>query len=137
MAWPPPASSSPGLPRRAHRRAQVHPRLRAAGALADARRVQPDHQGGAAEALAQAAGDHAHHAGVPVGPGHHQHGGVGVAGELGLGLAGGGVQRLGLHRLALAVERVELGGQGAGLVRIVGGQQAQPQVGAPDPARPR
>ena len=121
--------------RRLHRAAQVDPGLRAAGALADVgRAVEAHHHHRLAIAFAQAAGDDADHAGVPVflGDDDGRRVGIEVAGRL----DGGDrlVEDAPFDVLALGVQAVELNRQRARLLRIVGGEQPRAEVRATDAA---
>ncbi len=67
---------------------------------------------------------------MPLRTGHQHHG---MAGGNLLGRRQhSGVEHVGLHNLALAVHRIELGGDGAGVHLVVAQQQAQAQVGLAD-----
>ena len=110
--------------------AEVDARDRAARALALAG-IEPDHHGGAAEALLQPRRDDADDARMPAlagGPGQRA---VGAAGEH-LRLGRGEHPRLDVA--ALGVQPVEPLGERRRLVRVVGGEQPRPEVGGADPA---
>ena len=84
-------------------------------------------------ALGDPRGDDPDHAGMPAVGGQHERGGVGAGGarlgDLPLGLE----QDPRLHVAALDVDRVELGGHGAGAVEVRREQQLEPRVGAVQP----
>ena len=120
----------PAVLRGKHRRAEIDAGDRAARALAEPVLAERDDDRGPAQPLLQAAGDDADHAGMPAGRGDDRDGAIALR----------GAQRLrrladrGLDRAALLVEPVELGGDRRGLVRILGGQQADAEIGLADPA---
>ncbi len=118
---------------RHHRPPEVHARLGAARALADAGdRIQADHDHRSAIALAQASGDDADHARVPALARDHQRRRRGMAGRF------DGLHRLFLHLaldlLARGVQGVQLLGQGQGFGGVVGRQKTGAQVRPADTA---
>ena len=88
--------------------------------------------GGAVEPLAQAACDDADDAGMPALAGDQKDRAAGIG--LGLALAQSRIEDVGLDGLALAVDGVEGLGHRARFVGVVAQQQAQTQIGLPDPA---
>ena len=134
MAWPPPLRRRPVGHRLAHRAAEIDARDRAAGAGADAARLERDGEGRPSEPLLEARGDEADHAGMPAFGGGDDDGALLLDAErghgLGLGLRHGGE----LDRLALAVEAVELGGEARAFGRIVLHEQIDAERGATDAA---
>ena len=108
--------------------AEVHPLHGPAGALDGAAAAGPG-EGGAVLPLLDAPGHDAHHAGMPALAVDEQHGAAGF----GLAVRGGvgGVHHRGLQGLALVVDRIQPGRQGAGL-------EPGPRSAAGEgPARPR
>ena len=130
MAWPPPAMSRPlslaastAAPRSTPliERPEPLPMPSSSSAMTIA---------GRPKLLLEPAGDDADHARMPAAAGDDDHGA--------LACACGAARRLladqHLDRAALLVEPVELGGDGARFLGILGGQQAHAEVGLADPA---
>ncbi len=111
------------LPRRLNGAAQVHARLRPARPLAQTRhRIQPDDDHRLAPAFAQAPGDDADHAGVPVLTRDDDQGCLVGVGAGRLDAADGGLRHGAFDLAARQVQGVQLQRQGLGLCRIVGRQ---------------
>ena len=123
-----------GLDRGDHRAAEIDARHRAAGAGAGAVGRERDGEGRALEALAQAGGDEADDAGVPVGRGEDQDRRPLAAADLGLGGAVGLLDRLELDALALGVELVEPRGDDQRRVLVVEAEQPRAERGVADAA---
>src|SRR6185295_17320155 len=113
-----------------HRGAEVDARYRAARTLADAVLAERDDDRRAVQFLLEPAGHDADHAGMPAGRGDERDGAVRLAG----GERFGGLADGGFDAPALLVEPVQLGGDGLGLGRILGGEQAHAEVRLADPA---
>src|SRR5690606_18764197 len=107
----------------AHHAAEIEAADRAAGAGALAGGIEGDGEGGPAESVLEARGEQADDARMPALAGRQDDGGAfaGAVFRLRLGLRLG--QHGSLHRLALAVEIVELLCDSLGLARLVDGEK--------------
>ena len=118
--------------RLAHQPAEIEAGDRAAGAGADAVRVEGDGEGRAARMFLQPRGEQADDAGMPVLAGGHDDRRTSAAGKLGIGLGARLGQHALLHRLPLLVQPVERLGDLSGLDRIVGREQPAAERGVAD-----
>src|SRR6185369_17934533 len=118
-----------GLPRGDDGGTEIEPVGRAPRSFADVA-VEGDDAGRPLIVLAQPARDDADHAGMPALARNQYHG----ASRLRRDMRVRRLQHRRLDRLALAVETVEVDGNGARLVRIVGRQQARAEIGGTDAA---
>ena len=134
MAWPPPLSSSPSATARRTALPRSTPRIE---------RPEPVPVPPGSSAMAKAgrlnrsfsrAAKQPHHAGMPVRRRRHHHRALFLDAERGRGLGLRLLQHRHLHRAALAVQPVELGGDAPGLDRIVGAKQQRAEIGAADAA---
>jgi hypothetical protein len=119
MAWPPPAMSRPACLGGEHRRAEIDPGDRSARALADPVLAQGDDDRRAAEFLLETAGDDPDHARMPARRRDQDDGAI----ALGRAKLLGRLADQGLDRSPLLIVELELGGDPARFLDILGGQQ--------------